>query len=339
VDAGVVTKLREAGALVLGKTYMPTDGKTPPTRNPYNQEHTAGGTSSGSGAAVGARQVPICIGEQTMGSNLRPAAYCGLSGMKPTYGRISRYGCFPFAWSVDHVGLIGLSMEDLALVLSCVAGPDPLDRSTIQEPPPPADLRLSEMRPPRLGFVRNFFFPQAEPPMQAAVEKAAASLRAAGADVRDLDLPKEFELTWQAQRLITASEGATFHAMRHPDKDLSGSAGRSGALIPATYYLQARRWRNWFVNKLREEVFSQFDAILMPATPAAAPKGFQTGNANFLVPFSMMGLPAITTPAALSPEGLPLGLELVAAPREDYNLLRVGAWCEGIIERIPLPDL
>src|SRR6266550_2495872 len=112
-DATCVARLRSAGAIIVGKTHMPINGRLPPTRNPWNLEHTAGGTSSGSGAAVGARMVPLALGEQTVGSNLRPAAYCGVDAIKPTYGRVSRFGCFPFIWSLDHVGLIGLNMEDL----------------------------------------------------------------------------------------------------------------------------------------------------------------------------------------------------------------------------------
>ena len=138
-DATPVARLRAAGAVIIGKTHMPVGGIMPPTRNPWNLHHTAGGTSSGSGAAVGARMIPVALGEQTGGSNLRPAAYCGVDAIKPTYGRISRFGCLPFAWTMDHVGIIGLSMEDIALVLSVIAGPDPRDPTTLSDPAPPAN--------------------------------------------------------------------------------------------------------------------------------------------------------------------------------------------------------
>jgi aspartyl-tRNA(Asn)/glutamyl-tRNA(Gln) amidotransferase subunit A len=208
-DATVVTRLREAGAIILGKTFMPIGRQLPPTRNPWNLEHTAGGTSSGSGAAVGARMVPFAIGEQTMGSNLRPAAYCGVAAIKPTYGRISRFGCLPFAWSLDHVGLIGLSFADLALVLSVVAGPDPRDPTALPDPPPSADLGLQDFRPPRIGVVRNFFLDRCEKVMLDAVEAAAGRFAAAGASIGDVLLPAEFELVWSADRVVSAAEGAT----------------------------------------------------------------------------------------------------------------------------------
>ena len=136
---------------------MPINGKMPPTRTPWNLEHTAGGTSSGSGAVVGSRMVPFAIGEQPAGSNLRQAAYNGVAGLKPTYERIGHFGCYPFAWSRDHVGLIGLDMADIALVLSVLAGPDPLDPSALHDPAPPADLNMSTFGTPRIGVVKNFF--------------------------------------------------------------------------------------------------------------------------------------------------------------------------------------
>src|SRR5919204_1008019 len=189
-DAAAVARLRAAGAIILGKTYMPGRSGNPPTRNPWNLEHTAGGTSSGSGAAVGARLVPFTLGEQTYGSNLRPAAYCGVSGIKPSFGRVSRAGMWAFTYSQDHPGIIASSVEDLALVLSAIAGPDPRDPSTLNEPPPPGVLDPERIRPPRIGLVRNFFPDKTEPAMQAAVERAASRLGAAGANVESVQLPE-----------------------------------------------------------------------------------------------------------------------------------------------------
>ncbi|MPZ48629.1 MAG: amidase [Dehalococcoidia bacterium] len=337
-DATVVTRLRAAGAIVMGKTHMPVRNKELPTRNPWNQEHTAGGTSSGSGASVGARMVPFAIGEQTMGSNLRPACYCGCAGLKPTYGRISRFGCFPFAWSVDHVGLIGRSFSDLALVLSVLAGPDSKDHTAIADSAPPADLQLEAMRPPRIGLVRNFALDRSEPVVLEALERSVSLMKQAGAQISDFNLPDEFPLVYQADRIVTAAEGATFHADEHPDMDLSGSAGRSGALVPATYYLQARRMRAWLTEKVLAAI-GPLDAILTPTTPAPAPKPPGTGNATFLVPWSFLGFPAITVPCGLSPEGLPMGLQFITRPRADYQLLQVGAWTENVIGRLPAPPL
>jgi aspartyl-tRNA(Asn)/glutamyl-tRNA(Gln) amidotransferase subunit A len=343
-DATVVARLRAAGAIVLGKTHMPVGRRIPPTTNPWNEERTAGGTSSGSGAAVGARMVSFAVGEQTMGSNLRPAAYCGVVGLKPSYGRISRFGCMPFAWSLDHVGLIGLSVADLALVLSVVAGPDERDPSSLSEPAPPADLDLRSLRTPRIGLVRNFFLDACEPCVLQAVESAASGFRTAGAAVRDVLLPRDFELTWTADRILSAAEGATFHAPAHEsaeftDSDFSGSAGRAGALIPAAYYLQARRIRQWLLQRLPREAFAEVDVLLMPTVPGPAPRRPSTGNAQLLIPWSFLGLPALSLPFGLSPEGLPLGLQLVAGQKQDHHLLRVSAWCEGVLGSFPAPAI
>jgi len=201
-DATCVARLRSAGAIIVGKTHMPINGRLPPTRNPWNLEHTAGGTSSGSGAAVGARMVPLALGEQTVGSNLRPAAYCGVDAIKPTYGRVSRFGCFPFIWSLDHVGLIGLNMEDLALALSVIAGPDPRDATALQLPAPPAELDVKSFGSPHIGVIRNFFPERTEPLMQAALDGAARRFGDEGATLSDFNLPDEFELAWTIRPLL-----------------------------------------------------------------------------------------------------------------------------------------
>ena len=331
-DATCVARLREAGAIIVGKTTMPINGKMPPTRNPWNLEHTAGGTSSGSGAAVGARMVPFAIGEQTAGSNLRPAAYNGVSGLKPTYGRISRFGCYPFAWSRDHVGLIGLDMADIALVLSVLAGPDPLDASAYNDPAPPADLDLSAYGTPRIGVVKNFFPERTGEVMQGAVDSAAQRFVAAGAKVTDVMLPPEYALTWSAAAAIGA-EGATMHA----GKAAAGNGWRTTELIPATYYIQARRIRTWLTEMLTK-MYADVDALLMAVAPTPAPKGLaSTGDASLLACWSYMGFPAITVNAGLSDENLPLGLQLVGAPKTDYELMRLGAWCEDVLGLLPAP--
>ncbi len=332
IDATCVARLREAGAIIVGKTTMPINGKMPPTRNPWNLAHTAGGTSSGSGAAVGSRMVPFAIGEQTAGSNLRPAAYNGVSGLKPTYGRIPRFGCYPFAWSRDHVGLIGLDMPDIALVLSVLAGYDDTDRSSMHDPAPPADLNMSAYGTPRIGVVKNFFPERTGPVMQGAVDSAAERLAAAGATVVDVMLPKEYGLTWSAAGAIGA-EGATMHA----GKPAANAWGRSAELIPATYYIQARRIRTWLTEMLTL-MYGEVDALLMAVAPTPAPKGLtSTGDASLLACWSYLGFPAITVNAGVSDENLPLGLQLVGAPAEDYELMRLGAWCENVLGLLPAP--
>jgi aspartyl-tRNA(Asn)/glutamyl-tRNA(Gln) amidotransferase subunit A len=340
-DATAIERLRSAGAIILGKTHMPVDGRMPPSRNPWNLEHTAGGTSSGSGAAVGARMTPFALGEQTYGSNLRPAAFCGVAGLKPTYGRVSKFGCYPFTWSLDHVGLIGASIEDLALALSVIAGPDPRDPSSLHDDPPPSSLQIAGMRPPRIGVVQNFYPERIEPIMQQAIERSASRLAEAGASVSGVMLPPEFELLWQIQPVVGSPEAVTFHSRRYlgdaPERP--AVRDRVAALIPASYYLQAQRIRRLLWSRLQEQ-FVNVDALLMAVAPGAAPKGLgSAGDPSLLVPWSCVGYPAITINGGLSPERLPLGLQLVGAPMADYQLLQTGAWCEKVLGRLPAPAI
>ncbi len=340
-DATAIARLCAAGALIMGKTHMPVDGKMPPTRNPWNLEHTPGGTSSGSGAAVAARMVPIALGEQTAGSNLRPAAFCGVEGFKPTYGRISRFGCSPFTWSHDHVGVIGLTMADMALVFAAIGGPDPSDRSALPDAPPSADLDVGSIRPPRIGVVRNFFPDLTEPVVQDALEKSGERMRAAGAQVVDFRLPDDFNIVWGLHRIIGGAESLTFHSRRYSHDFGSVFSTRHAAsrFLPATYYLHAQRIRHHLWNLVQEN-FADVDALLMGVAPTPAPRGFaSTGDTSLLIPWSCLGYPAITVNGGMSPDGLPIGLQLVARPMADYDLLRVGVWAEQALGRLPAPTL
>jgi len=336
VDATSVSLLRRAGAIILGKTHMPIGDRTPPTRNPWNQEHTAGGTSSGSGAAVGARMVPAAIGEQTAGSNLRPAAYCGVVGMKPTYGRIGRFGCIPYAWSLDHVGIIALSVADVALLLSVMAGPDPRDPTTLSDPPPTSDLRMNERGAPRIGVVRNFFLQRCGEDMRAGIERAVGTLRSAGATVADVHLPDDFQLTWSCWRIITYAEASICDYF--PSEESDSSRYRAGSLLPATYYLQARRIRTWLRGMLAEYWVDR-DVLLMPTTPGPAPEGMNTGDPSLLIPWSLLGFPSVNVPFGFAENGLPMGLQLVAPPGRDYELLQASAWVESVLGRLPAPSI
>ncbi len=338
VDSAVVARLRAAGALIVGKTWMPTTTMMPPTRNPWNLAHTAGGSSSGSGAAVGARVVPIAIGEQTGGSNLRPAAYCGVTAIKPTYGRISRFGCYPFTWSKDTVGLIGLNMEDLALVLSQVAGPDPLDPTTLPDAPPPADLQVATIRPPRIGVVRNFFPERTSDYMNAAIEAGARALADAGATVDNFLLPDDYDIVWHAAKLAGGEIEAMHAAKKAANPPLP--AKMTGAeFLPVTYYIQARRVRSWMASRL-QSTFAQYDALLMATAPGEAPEGLETtGDATLLTPWTFLGFPAISLNGGLGPNGLPLGLQMVGGPKEDYRLLQTGYWSEQALGLLPPPAI
>ena len=337
-DAACVARLRQAGAIIVGKTTMPIRGKLPPTRNPWHTKHTPGGTSSGSGAAVGARMVPLAIAEQTAGSTLRPAAFCGVAGLKPSYGRISRFGCYPFTWSRDHVGLIGVKVEDLALALSVLAGADPRDPTALDLEPPAAQLRVDELAPPRIGLVRNMLPDRVDAVMTDALERSAHRLGHAGAQVVEVVLPREFNLAWPVADLLDA-ERAALHANSVDPAPDRVTRDQLAGLVPAAYYVQSQRIRSWLASTM-EAMLAEYDALLMPAALGAAPCGLEsTGDSGPLVPWSLLGFPALTINGGATPEGLPLGLQLVAGTRADHHLLRVGAWCEARLGRLPEPPL
>src|SRR5262252_3469112 len=199
-DATTVARLKEAGAIILGKTHT-TEFATldpAPTHNPWHLEHTPGGSSSGSGAAVGACMVAGALGSQTAGSVLRPAAYCGTVGLKPTFGRISRYGVFPLSWRLDHIGVLTRTVEDAALLLQVLAGYDPHDISSATIPVPDYLAELETCAAPRLGVMRDFFFERAEPEVRQHMEEVIASLRQAGAQICDIHQPESFNVGYAA---------------------------------------------------------------------------------------------------------------------------------------------
>lgn len=357
-DATVVARLKEAGAVVLGKLYMVGPSGTPPTRNPFNLEHTPGGSSSGSGAAVGARMAPFTLSEQTAGSGIRPAAYNGVAGLKPSYGRISRYGMFQMAWSHDHACIIGQTVEDVALVYDAARGHDPSDPTSRIEPAEP--FNLANLRPPKIGVVRNFFPELTKPVVLDAVEAGAAKLRDAGAEVVDATLPEEVGLAWMNWMVVGGCEGSTINAKAdaarraaglgprsmpgsiRPTSKWAGGAGQlAGSLLPATYYLQAQRLRRHLTHVVAEYFAATgFDALLMGTAPDIPPRDLtSSGDWSLLLPWSHLGNPAVSIPGGLSPEGLPLGLQLVGPLLGDEGLLRTAAWCETVIGRIPAPAL
>lgn len=344
-DSTAAARLRAAGAVILGKLYMVGSLGTPPSRDPWNLEHTPGGSSSGSGAALAARMAQVTLGEQTAGSNIRPAAFCGVAGYKGTYGFLPRAGMFTMAWSHDHPGVMARSIEDVALAVSVLAGLDPRDPTSLDTPAPSADLALGSLAPPRIGLVRNFFPDRTGEEMQAAVEAAATRLADAGAEVVDFFLPDDFALTWHAHHLVGAAEGSALHArgdaadgiLQNP---LPGRYRREvSALLPATYYLHAQRLR----RRLRvsyTDLFGGVDILLTGAAPGSAPKGLETsGDPVLQTPSSYLGFPTTTINAGLSPDGLPLGVQFMGAPMADYAVLQWTAWCEGVLGRLPAPAM
>jgi aspartyl-tRNA(Asn)/glutamyl-tRNA(Gln) amidotransferase subunit A len=344
-DATAVARLRGAGAILLGKchttefaTYDPA-----PTRNPWNLACTPGGSSSGSAAAVAARMVPLALGSQTIGSNVRPAAYCGLVGLKPTFGRIGTRGVMALSYTQDHVGLMTRSVEDMALALGVVAGHDPGDPSSSRAPVPDYLLAITRRRAPRLGVLREPFFARATAEVAGVTAATVDRLAGAGATVEDARLPESFRAVHAAANLIVRSDTASVHAERfakHADLYRPAIRGmiETGMLVPAEIYVRALRLRRQFRREM-EPLLERYDALLTPATPAPAPEGMATGDPQFQVPWSLSGLPSITVPCGLSGSGLPLGLQLVGGMFAEASLLAVAAWCEDVLGRGPAPRL
>lgn len=336
-DATCVAKLRDAGAVILGKavtTEFATSDPSP-SRNPWNQAHTPGGSSSGSSVAVASGMAPAALGSQTGGSTCRPAAYNGIVGLKPTYGRISRYGVVPVSWSLDTVGILVRTVTDAAILLQAMAGYDPNDPGSAEEAVPDFMEEINRHNgPPRLGLLkRGYFFDRSNPEVQQHTEGVARRLSEAGATVVEVELPPSFAVAPDVQRVVMNVECAAFHEefFRHR-ADEYGPRLRAniemGLLIPTVTYLQAQRLRREFRRDLAA-LAQEVDTLLMPATPAPAPRDLNTtGDAAFQAPWTSAGLPTVVIPSGLSQEGLPLGVQFAAPPFEEGRLMGAARWCE-----------
>ena len=343
-DATAVSRLKAAGAILLGKLHT-TEFATSdpaPTRNPWNLACTPGGSSSGSAAAVAARMIPLALGTQTIGSNVRPASYCGLVGLKPTFGRIGTHGVMALSYTQDHVGLMARSVEDAALGLSIVAGHDPDDPSSSRAPVRDNLAALTRRRAPRVGVLREFF-ERAVPEVADVTAQAVRRLARAGAAVEEAKMPPTFQVAHAAAYVITRSDTASIHAERFAQKaDLYRPAIRSsiemGMLIPGDLYVRALRIRSQFRREL-QPLLNRYDVLLTPTTPAPAPEGMATGDPQFQIAWSLSGLPSITVPCGLTTSGLPLGIQLVSRNYTEASLLSAAAWCEDILGRASAPEL
>jgi aspartyl-tRNA(Asn)/glutamyl-tRNA(Gln) amidotransferase subunit A len=342
-DATSVARLRRDGAVVLGKTVTVQFAHFDPpvTRNPWNQARTPGGSSSGSAAAVAARMIPAALGSQTGGSVLRPAAYCGVVGLKPTYGRISRYGVIPNTWTLDHVGTITRTVEDAALLLQSMAGHDPLDAASSRQPTSDyvAAARRKD-RAPRLGFVVDEE-QRAQPEIAAHVKETADIFARAGAEIREVRTPRPMSELLAIRGIMCEVEASDLHAHLLKEKP-EGYAPRIrelvevGQLVPAVAYIHAQRLRRRYRPEM-EEMLEGLDCLLMPTTSDVAPDPSTTGENWYQGVWSLFGFPSISLPSGLSRERLPLAVQLVALPFREDILLSAAAWAEATLAPMPSP--
>ena len=324
-DAETVRRLREAGAVILGKTETTEFAvRDPaPTRNPWNPEHTPGGSSSGSAAAVSSGMCPVALGTQTGGSVIRPASFCGVVGTKPTYDLLSRDGIYPLSWSLDHVGFFTRMVEDAAIVLGALTRGGPGAAPWLPE----------RTEPPRLGLLRGYFQENASEEVWEGFEDALERLSGSGAEVVEVPQPVSFYAAHASHRVIMVTEAASVHegnfeARRADYRVHIRGLVASGLLVPASAYLRAQRIRAKFIREV-EAILGGVDCLLTPSAPTPAPRGLEsTGDPAFNSPWSLCGFPTITVPSGLTGDGLPLGVQLTGPSFREGDLLAVADWCE-----------
>ena len=345
-DATSVTRVKEQGALAMGKTVTTEFAyrDPPPTLNPWNTNHTPGGSSSGSAVAVAAHMCAAAFGSQTRGSVLRPASYNGIVGLKPTFGRVSRYGVIPVSWSLDHVGWMTRSVEDAALLLQALAGPDPKDPVAAVREVPDYLCRLEKSESPSIGVLQGLFYDESDPEIRHHTTAVADRLEKAGAKVEVLPLPTSFQSASDDQLTIMMVEAASFHQSnleKRADEygPMLRDLLRDGLKVDAVTYSRALERRLRFQADAYA-LSRRADVLLTPTTPTPAPADLaDTGSAIFQGPWTSCGLPTITIPSGLSSTGLPLGIQLIAAPFGEEHLLAAARWCEKQLEVTLTPPL
>ena len=351
-DATVVEQLRRAGAVIVGKTNtheFAYGTYTPPTRNPWDLARVPGGSSGGSAAALAASMCLGTIGSDTGGSIRIPAACCGVTGLKPTYGRVSCFGVIPLSWSLDHVGPLGRSAEDCAIIFDSIAHYDPRDPNSVSRPPSRTHETLTgegargplSLQGLKLGVPQDDFVDPLDPEVRQTWRSALLVLKEAGAQVLDVVLPRA---TMELYRMIQKPEATLAHLEKgwlSEKQELYGELTRTrlleGLEIKAVDYLRAQHQRRLFASSLRTAM-QPVDALILPAQPMPAIQIAQMGqqitiegrteNAGdamlrLTMPLNLAGLPALAFPCGFNSQHLPLGLQAVGKPFEEGLLLRI----------------
>jgi len=323
-DAACVAALRKAGAVIMGKTVTTEFAMRHPnkTHNPHNLAHTPGGSSSGSAAGVADHMMPLGLGTQTGGSVLRPSSYCGVVGFKPSFNIINRVGVKPNSESLDTVGLIARGVADIALALPVITDC--------------AAPVISKAERPRIAYCHTPEWPHAQPATIAAMESAAKKLAKAGAAVTEFKLPELFDQLSDAHAAIN-----DYEAYRALSFEIATAREKlSTSLQPRLSKWAARTVTDYTAaqdvaadcRRLLRDVFSDYDALLVPSAPGEAPQGLgSTGDATFNRIWTLLHVPAITIPAATGPHGLPVGVQLVSAFGADYRLLAIAEWAQHVL--------
>ena len=336
-DSTVAARLRQAGAICVGKlnTIEFASGSMEvfgSARNPWNTAMFPGGSSAGSGTALAAHLVPLATGSDTGGSIRNPASFCGIVGLKPTYGRISRAGVIPLSWSLDHAGPMARTVADTALMLQAMAGPDGRDPSAAHKPVPDYHAALrSDLRGVRLGVPRSYYFDHADPEVVTAVRTAITAMQQLGASVHDIDLPHSCYGS-SASWTIAYTESFVYHRdnffARSRDYTTAFLYKITGAAcLTAEERLVAQRLRQVITAEF-VTALADVDAIITPTTayPAHPIGGTspQSDMHSFTRPISLTGLPALAVPCGLTRTGLPISMQLVGRAWDEATVLRIG---------------
>jgi aspartyl-tRNA(Asn)/glutamyl-tRNA(Gln) amidotransferase subunit A len=352
-DATAATKLREAGAILLGKVGLhefafggpSVDAPFPAVRNPWNTAHIPGGSSSGSGAALAAGLCYGSLGSDTGGSIRTPSSHCGVVGIKPTYGRVSRYGVIPLSWSLDHAGPMARSVEDCAILLQAIAGYDAKDPASAKAAVPDFSSSLRQgIKGMRIGVPRADWFNEnlgTDAETEALFNQALKTLEELGAVIIEID-GKPFSTARKANQTILVCEAYAYHEKRLREaREKFGSSVRrrmlEGAFLSAADYVTAQRARSVLNGQIRQN-FSRVDVFATPSAPRP-PDAFATMDPNeqnlrpsFTNPFNLTGLPAISVPCGFTDGKLPVGLQIAAPSFEEVLLFRVAHTYEQATE-------
>ena len=342
-DAHSVARLKAAGAVIVGKTNLhefafgvttinPHYG---PTRNPWDTDRSPGGSSGGSAAAVAAGLCTASMGTDTGGSVRIPAALCGIVGLKPTYGRVSRHGVVPLAWTMDHAGPMTRTVCDAALMLNAIAGHDPRDPASADAPVPDFTAGLDAgLKGLRLGVPQHYYFDGLDPEVEKAVREAIDLLGRQGAMVEEVALPR-LEYAPATYWPISISEAAAYHHdwLTNRPEDYGHDVRQRmepGLLVPAVRYLQAQRARRLIADDFRQAL-RVVDALLAPTTPIPAPRieaavtpAVRSALLRLTSPANLAGLPALSVPCGFTGAGLPVGLQIIGRAFDEATVLRVG---------------
>lgn len=338
-DATTVSMMKSAGAIMLGKTVTTEFAclDPSPTLNPWNAAHTPGGSSSGSAVSVAVKMCAAAMGSQTIGSVLRPASYNGIVGFKPSLGRVSRHGIIPVSWSLDTAGWMTRTVEDAALLLNVMAGPDPQD--PVASVAAIDDYLQATESPnvPRIGVLRGYFQENSDAETRSHTEGIVEKLSRAGAIIDEITLADSIETAMDDQKVIMAVEGGAFHQEMYRTRSMEYQPMlremlRLGLETSGPDYSRALERRLRFIADMKEAA-GKVDVLLSPSTPTPAQADLtNTGSSIYQGPWTSCGIPAITIPSGLASTGLPFGIQLGSSHFQEAQLLAAARWCESALD-------